>query len=373
METDDINFKQYKITNFTRVQKKLMICCLVLSCISLSVELGMYITLVLLKKPVAFQISYVIFRILFPNAVKIVSLFIAYKAYKSSKMTLERKCFCSSLSIFLISGIISIVHNYFSILLVGPAFSFFICSIFGNKKIIKTLGILAVPVFVLEIVTYMLDPECGPFLYRVLSLTCAGCFIFVAYIFANTLVSTSADQLNYIHRNYETQTKLIEELKIEPLTKLYNRVAFENTLDRILIRFREEKIDPFLVVIDIDFFKKVNDKYGHTTGDLVLINLAKIIRNRMKGSRQAFRYGGEEFVLIFEDSTKESAIQAVEQIRQDFENSEYPCVPELKVSLSAGIAEYKAENTCKEWFDQADKALYLAKSNGRNGVVFETT
>lgn len=369
MEIDNINFKQYKTTTFTKVQKKLIVCCFILSLLSLAVELGMYVTLVLIDQPVAYQVSYVLFKIVFPNAVKFIALYLAIRAYKSKSMSLEKKSFYSSLAVFMIASIVAIIHNYFSILLGAPAFSFFICSVFGEKKIIRTFGIMVFPVFILETITFLLDPECGPFVFRVLSLVCAACFIFVSYIYANILVTTAADQLQYIHKNYETQSKLIEELKIEPLTKLYNRAAFENTVARILNRFQEEKIDPYLVVIDIDFFKKVNDRYGHTTGDQVLIRLAQIIKTRMKGARQAFRYGGEEFVLIFEDSTKEYARQTVEQIRLDFEESSFPAVPELHVSLSAGISEYKKEFTGKDWFDEADGFLYQAKINGRNQVI----
>lgn len=371
MEIDNINFKQYKTATFTRVQKRLFICCLVLSLVSLSVELGMYVALYISGQPVAHKLTYVVPKIVCPNIVKIISLSIAFGAYRNDRLNIEKKCFYASLSVFLISSVLAIAHNYFSILLCAPAFSFFICSVFGDRKIIKILGILTFPVFVLETTTFLLDPECGPFMFRILSLVCAGCLIFVSYIYANSLVATAADQLGYIHKNYETQTKLIEELKIEPLTKLYNRIAFENTVRRILDRFKVEQIDPFLVVIDIDFFKKVNDKYGHTTGDLVLVRLAQIIKTRMQGTRQAFRYGGEEFVLIFEDSNKDHVAHTVEQIRKDFEDSTYPSEPELKVSLSAGVSEYKKEYSGKDWFDEADGFLYEAKSNGRNQVVMK--
>lgn len=366
MEVENINFKQYKNTTFARLQKMLIICGLVLSLVSLAVEIGMYITLVFLEQPVAYQITYVLFKIVTPNIFKFTSLIVAHRIYNSNKKSLKQKTYATSISLFIIASVIGIVHNYFSILLVAPAFVFFICSIFGSRRIIKTLGILSIPVFMLEITTFMTDPEIGPMVYRILTLICAFCLMTVSYIYANTLVKTTANQLKYIHRNYRTQSQLIEELKIEPLTKLYNRIAFENTISRILRRYSEVEIHPYMVIMDIDFFKKVNDKYGHAIGDEVLIRLSQIIKNNMGGTRQAYRYGGEEFVLIFDNTTTENVIKIVEQIRIEFENSTYIFEPELRVTISAGIAACEKNFTEKDWFNSADKALYYAKANGRN-------
>lgn len=369
LEEKNENFKQYKISTFTKLQRMLLLCGLVLSLVSLAVELGMYITLVLIDQPVAYQITYVLFKIVTPNIFKFTSLFVALKIFKSKKVTLKKKSLAVSLSLFIIASVIGIVHNYFSVLLSAPAFVFFVSSIFGSRRIIKTLGILSIPVFILESITFLLDPEIGPMVFRYLTLVCIFCLMVVSYIYANTLVKTTANQLKYIYKTYHTQAQLIEELKIEPLTKLYNRIAFENTITRILRRYEEEEIHPFMVVMDIDFFKKVNDKYGHTAGDEVLIRLANIVKSNMGSPRQAYRYGGEEFVMLFDTSTEERVLEMVEKIRTDFASAEYLFAPELRVTLSAGIADYKKPLTGKEWFDNADRALYEAKENGRNRIV----
>ena len=369
MEADNINFKQYKTATDTKLQKMLLVCSLVLSLVSVAVEIGMYLTLVLIQQPVAYQITYVLLKIVTPNIFKFTSLTVAWHIYKNPRKVIETKNYAVSIALFTISSVIAIFHNYFSILLVSPAFVFFICSIFGSKKLIKHLGILTVPVFVLECITFLTDPETGPMIYRMLTLVCFLCFITVSYVYAKQLVETTANQLEYIHKNYHTQSLLIEELKIEPMTKLYNRVAFENTVTRILRRFGEDEICPYMVVIDLDFFKKVNDIYGHTAGDEVLIRLASIMKKNMGGPRQAFRYGGEEFVLLFDDGTKESVLRITEKIRTDFEAETYDFAPDLHVTLSAGVAEYTANLSGKDWFDHADKALYEAKSSGRNRVV----
>lgn len=372
MEVDNINFRRYKLNAFSRLQKKLLACCWIITFLSCAVEVGMYVTLILIDQPVAHQLSYVLLRIVLPNVLKVIALGLGQWAYRNNSISVEKKSLFVSLSIFIIASSLAVIHNYFSILLVSPAFTFFICSIFGDRKIIRILGVLVVPVFVLEITTFMLDPECGPFVYRILTLICSACIIFVSYIYSITLVGTAANQLEYIHKSYETQTNLIEELKIEPLTKLYNRSALANAMERIRVMTETNGVRSYIAIIDLDYFKSVNDTYGHICGDEVLVSLSGIIKKNVGSIRNAFRYGGEEFVLIFADSELSHVVQTVESIRSEFGNMSFEFAPGKSFTLSAGIAEYCRNQNSSMWIDCADKALYDAKKNGRNQyVVFE--
>lgn len=372
MEVDNINFKRYKLNSFAKIQKKLLVCCWIIAFLSCAVEVGMYVALILINQPVAHQTSYILLRIVLPNVLKVIALGLGQWAYRNNSISVEKKSLFVSLSIFIIASSLAVIHNYFSILLVSPAFTFFITSVFGDRKIIRILGILVVPVFILEITTFMLDPECGPYFYRILTLICSACIIFVSYIYSITLVGTSANQLDYIHKSYETQTNLIEELKIEPLTKLYNRSALANAMERISLMTETNGVRSYIAIIDLDFFKSVNDTYGHVCGDEVLVTLSEIIRKNIGSIRNAFRYGGEEFVLIFADSELSHVVQTVESIRLDFGNTAFEFAPGKSFTLSAGIAEYCKNGNPSGWIDCADRALYSAKKNGRNQYrVFE--
>jgi diguanylate cyclase (GGDEF)-like protein len=126
-----------------------------------------------------------------------------------------------------------------------------------------------------------------------------------------------------------------------------------------------------VVMIDIDFFKKVNDTYGHSCGDAVLKQVARVIQSSVRGNDLAARYGGEEFCILLPDADAERARQAAERVRSsvaatatDYEGQS------LSVNVSLGVAQYDAARDVsgKSLIDRADQALYASKLAGRNRV-----
>ena len=127
-----------------------------------------------------------------------------------------------------------------------------------------------------------------------------------------------------------------------------------------------------MVMIDIDFFKKVNDTYGHLAGDAVLTNLSKLFGRYFRSVDYIARYGGEEFAVILPETPINGAVLTTERIRMAVANNEvFVNQHRINVTISAGIAEYLPEMTTREQLiDAADKKLYEAKNNGRNKVEF---
>jgi len=156
----------------------------------------------------------------------------------------------------------------------------------------------------------------------------------------------------------------------DSLTGLYNRRHFEDTLEREFLRASRYKNNLSFAIIDVDFFKKVNDTYGHSTGDYVLKEVAYLILQNLRKTDMVFRYGGEEFTVIITETPKEKAIVPLERLRKAVE--EYPFSyngQDIKITISIGISEV-CENitTVHQLFDDADRALYKAKENGRNQI-----
>ena len=154
------------------------------------------------------------------------------------------------------------------------------------------------------------------------------------------------------------------------LTGLYNRRHFDSTIEREFSRSKRYGGDLSLAIIDIDFFKKINDTYGHLCGDYVLKEVAYLILDNFRKTDLVFRYGGEEFVVILTETNLESAKIPMERLRQKIEN--YPFTysgNKVKVTVSAGVSCNCIEST-DEFLDNADKALYKAKETGRNRVEF---
>ncbi len=158
----------------------------------------------------------------------------------------------------------------------------------------------------------------------------------------------------------------------DALTGLYNRRHFDNTVEREFMRSKRYGGDLSLAIIDIDFFKKVNDTYGHLCGDYVLKEVAYLIMDNFRKTDFVFRYGGEEFVVILTETDIKSSQIPLERLRKKIE--EYPFVfngKPLNVTISTGVSSNNAEDM-ETFLDNADKALYRAKQAGRNRIeIFE--
>ena len=163
-----------------------------------------------------------------------------------------------------------------------------------------------------------------------------------------------------------------KELSItDALTGLFNRRHFENSADREFLRAVRYHNDLTFAIIDIDFFKQINDTYGHLCGDKILKDVAFIINDSFRKTDMVFRYGGEEFVVILTETNSDGATIPLERLRERIENNEFSFkTQKLKVTVSIGYASNldDAEDAI-ELFSYADDALYKAKENGRNRIV----
>jgi two-component system, cell cycle response regulator len=198
----------------------------------------------------------------------------------------------------------------------------------------------------------------------------------------------SAENQRLIHNLfilYSNYLNLIEKVKRDKLTNLLNRETLDIEITRILSKVennevllskkyrnaieQREKYEQFsywLGILDIDFFKKINDSYGHLYGDDVLILVAQLIEKTVRSFDLVFRYGGEEFVVLLKSNNSEIAKRAFERIHREVENYNFAKVDELTISI--GFTKVCHKNGTSEVIGNADKALYFAKENGRNQV-----
>jgi diguanylate cyclase (GGDEF)-like protein len=166
---------------------------------------------------------------------------------------------------------------------------------------------------------------------------------------------------------------LFEQSTTDMMTKLKMKFYFYNALeDRLDSAFSQEE-SLSVIMFDIDFFKKINDTYGHACGDFVLQKIAAIIRENIRECDIASRYGGEEFTVMLLNSRKDEAFLVAERIRKCVEETVI-CYEDRKIQLtiSGGISEFNVKTnpvrSAKRLVDQADRALYLSKRTGRNRI-----
>ncbi|ODS34198.1 MAG: GGDEF domain protein [Candidatus Scalindua rubra] len=163
-----------------------------------------------------------------------------------------------------------------------------------------------------------------------------------------------------------------EEIMIDGLTQIYNRKAFDKKISEAFNK-KSTKKNPFtLVMVDIDYFKKINDEYGHTVGDEVLKKVAMTIKGSFRLNDVSARYGGEEFVIMINSTDRQYAQDICERLRSDIENINFKIDNEaIPISVSVGIAFCKKSDTPETLLERADKSMYLAKQSGRNTVKTE--
>lgn len=166
------------------------------------------------------------------------------------------------------------------------------------------------------------------------------------------------------------QHKLKSNAELDYLTKIYNRNKFYELIEKEAKSSKRYKYDSSVMLMDIDYFKKVNDTYGHEWGDQVLKELSSQILQNIRENDVFARWGGEEFVLLLPHTNKDGALKAAEKIRLLIEKSESPKLKGITISIgvtSIDSANYDIDNAIK----LADEAMYCAKRNGRNQVCFK--
>lgn len=170
-------------------------------------------------------------------------------------------------------------------------------------------------------------------------------------------------------RNALRYEKAIKLSMIDPLTNLFNRQAFDLTLNREIEVAKRHRSHLSLLVLDIDFFKQINDTHGHQAGDQTLISFSEKLKQIHRQSDMIFRYGGEEFGLILPNTHLDGAVQVAERICKSTAKSPVQFDDKsISMTVSIGIATYLDTENAKRFFSRADGALYSAKAKGRNQV-----
>jgi len=194
----------------------------------------------------------------------------------------------------------------------------------------------------------------------------------------STLLSSAMTQQHNIMSAMQERVKMLEkQLKDAQeegdedfLTKLYNRRGFQKHLDVIDAQFKRHKDDFTFVAFDIDFFKTINDKYGHDAGDIVLKAFAQGLKDHSRSEDVVGRIGGEEFLVILPKTKKDGAMKLADKFRKRIEKTKFMYKKKvILVTVSAGVSLRSEHVSSDEAIKAADKALYLAKQRGRNQVI----
>ncbi len=197
------------------------------------------------------------------------------------------------------------------------------------------------------------------------------------------LSSKILDQNIFLKKAFQSVAKENKELKklkkelekiamYDTLSGLLNRLSLFNRIDIEIERAMRAMFPLSGIMLDIDHFKPVNDNFGHQCGDLVIREIGARLRNQLRKYDYAGRYGGEEFFIILPNTNLSQALSIGERFRKEIAKTSFPCGEEdIMITVSLGIAQYRASESREKWIDRADKAMYKAKQMGRNCACTE--
>ena len=191
--------------------------------------------------------------------------------------------------------------------------------------------------------------------------------LFINLVICGIVIAIVLTVINMAITAYQVR---LEKLAItDKLTSVYNRRAFDLLMAQAVKEVKRDEKDLALILFDIDWFKRVNDSYGHLAGDRVIQDIVNLTRQTLRESDVICRWGGEEFLIILRECNLENGRRMAEKICQKveaytttFENNN------IKVTISIGVAQYTEDDTEDSLLNRADKSLYRAKKNGRNRV-----
>lgn len=182
-----------------------------------------------------------------------------------------------------------------------------------------------------------------------------------------TLLGVSIVSIIFVRVISNQQRKLEWQAVTDPLTGLANRLTLHGTLDHAVQQSRRNRTPMTLLTLDLDHFKSINDTLGHDSGDLVLRGVSHLLSRRIRRADHVFRTGGEEFLILLQETNIEQGRQVAEELREAIESEEL--LPGKQVTVSIGVATLASGENWMEWMKRSDDNLYRAKTEGRNRVA----
>lgn len=188
---------------------------------------------------------------------------------------------------------------------------------------------------------------------------------------AKAQISSANERLRELEKETEELRSRVKQernqAKIDPLTGIPNRLAYEERLEQEVARWKRFATPLVLVMWDVDLFKNVNDSFGHRAGDKVLRTIARTLESRIRETDFVARYGGEEFVQLMTGSSLEECLPVAEKLREVIKETGFHFRDQsITITVSCGLADFRDGDSVEQWFERADKALYKAKQEGRD-------
>lgn len=316
--------------------------------------------------PIAYWVNYIIL----PSSVMLIANIAADRLVRVDRIPLAAKESITILLMLFFSMLLCVQHKIVAALLTSFIMPVLLSTLYANMRMTRWTYFLAQVLLVLSSLRmhFAAGRDFGFWIW-VEMITASG-LLLASYLLAKVLIVYGRDRISNINRVQKDNLDLEEELKLDPLTGLYNRKAYDEYLPRIMEECRLTNTDLSIAVLDIDDFKQINDVYGHTAGDRVLLRFAAVLRKIGNGKICVFRVGGEEFVLLFQGYSVREAAGVCEAVLATMKEATLPELNGGTITFSGGVAGMRDEETDPiALFEAADAVLYSAKYSGKSRIM----
>lgn len=346
-----------KINNrWLNIHFHLLVCCTLISGVAESLMFFIIFGTDSLNCPVGeYWLKYVIIP-LFMNACVVG---IGYLITRKKTISIVAKQYIISLQFVVLAFILQLVHSGLVAVLVVAVFPVLMTIMYENQKMTAIVTICSVIMQAIGGFCIFWDPDkvinTAYLANLIILVIAAGC----TWLICKYMIDFMKMKREIILNNDVERFRLQREINMDGLTNVGSKQAL---LERLDVAAEDLKGVAYLVMLDLDGFKKINDTYGHIVGDDVLRCVGKALLN-MKNSVEAYRYGGDEFCVIFTENILEDVIQEVKNVQNYLKKHVKIPDERMSVNMSAGIASYIKGKTTAELQQQADKALYESKKH----------
>ncbi len=310
--------------------------------------------------------SYILFFILVPSVINFTLVIIGRYSLSARRLSEQAKNYISMLILSSQCCVIACIHNVFTLSVCILYFPIFVTIIFSDKKMTKTISLVTVFYAIISFIFSSMDSHSNdPFF--IIEVFVAFLLLLSCYITTILLENIEVEKSNLLKASFSKQLHLEELLKCDPLTGLYNMTTFYNTLEDSI---KNNEMPLSIAVVDVDDFKAVNDTWGHERGNDVLIYLASLLQLCCNTKGHVFRYGGEEFTIIFPRTTTEQAKNMIQSAHKKLYHHTFDYMPDHHITFSCGIAAYPSNAPdAQDYFEIADKIMYQAKMSGKDTTL----
>lgn len=309
---------------------------------------------------------YIALYIITPTAINFILVLLGKYILNSDSMTEDIKNYSSILILSTQLLNIASIHNMFSLTIILFSVPIVLTFIYSNKKITDRITFVSIIYMFISATFAKLDTQTNNSFYFIEVFIALILFI-GCNVITKLIIDIEKEKNNILKISSIKQLQLEELVKCDSLTGLQNMATFYNMLEASI---QATEFPLTIAVIDIDNFKSVNDTFGHEMGNEVLLCLSAQLQSSCGSKGHIFRYGGEEFTIIFPHTNPHEAKKMIEETQTILSNHRFDFMKDRVITFSCGIAVYPSSKYgAHDFFQLADRVMYQAKLSGKNKVM----